>query len=790
MTILARWLFRLLGVIAGLAVIAVFVAWQMLRGSLPQLEGEMASDAVGDRVSIARDGAGIPVISGSSRADVAFATGFAHGQDRWFQMDLLRRNSAGELAALVGPVALDHDRRVRLHRFRARAARWAADLDDQARELLEAYAAGVNAARDAMSTRPFEYIVLRAEVQPWRPEDTFLVAATMFLDLNDELAERDAQRGLAARVLPPEVFAWLYPDGTPWDAPLQGEPRGAGEIPSAAVYDLRDVEARPPGEKIDERDELPGSNNWAVSGELTADGRAIVANDMHLGLRVPTIYYRARLRVGDELDISGVTLPGTPLVIAGSNGRIAWGFTNSYGDWSDAIVVHAGSEDDSYLAPAGERRFERHEEIIEVRGAPSETLVVRETVWGPVREDFRHPQGEIAVAWTAHRPGGINVRQFELEQLQSVDEALRLAPELGMPPQNLVVGDADGNIAWTIAGRIPLRDGYDPGLPADGRQYAGFTGWVDAADYPRVVNPAGGRIWTANSRVVDGADLAVVGDSGYALGARSRQIRDGLAARDRFVPADMLAVHLDDRALFLQRWRDLLLALLDDEAVAARPARAEYRRLVENWVPRASIDSTGYRLVRAFRDEVSARVFDMLMTPVRNAYPFDVPLRRSRQFEAPLWAVVNARPPHLLTKNAGSWRGLLLAALDASQEELERLPGDLAARTWGERNTARIRHPLSHGLPWLSRWLDMPRVPLPGGRDMPRVQGPAFGASERFAVAPGAEADGYLHVPGGQSGHPLSPWYRTGYADWAAGRPSAFLPGTPMHRLDILPAAP
>ncbi|MBT8085244.1 MAG: penicillin acylase family protein [Woeseia sp.] len=786
----ARWTKRLLLTVVILLAIAVLLAWATLRASLPQLDGEFAVAGITAPVSIERDAIGAPTLHAQNRNDLAFATGFVHAQDRFFQMDLSRRNAAGELAELIGAALLARDRRVRMHRFRARAGEFLLQQNAQEKALLDAYAAGVNAALAAMDAKPFEYHVLQSEPERWEPVDSLLTGFSMFLDLNDERADRDVQRGFAARVLPAEVFDWMYPEGTRWDAPIMGDARAESVIPGADLIDLRDLRLPTANLVVPVDVPLPGSNNWAVTGALTAEGRAIVADDMHLGLRVPSVFYRARLKYDEPaaVDLAGVTLPGVPILVAGSNGHVAWAFTNSYGDWSDAIIVRPGSKRGTYLTPDGEKRFAEFRELIKVRDAATEELVVRETVWGPVRDDVVYPEGEIAVSWIAQEPGGLNLRQIDLETVRSVAEVIDVANAIGQPPQNFVSGDADGNIVWTIAGQIPLRDGYDSELPVDGAIYRGFVGWLPSDTYPRVVNPETGRIWTANARVVDGEALAIVGDSGYALGARARQIRDGLFARDSFTPQDMLAIQLDDRALFLSRWRDLLLGVLDENAVAGNEARAQYRDQVRDWIPRASTDSVGFRLVRDFRNRVKATVFEMLTMPIRAAYPFPVPLRMSRQFEAPLWAMVTEQPAHLLTGNFDSWEALMLSVIDSNLNDLQGRPGGLGERTWGEVNRAAIRHPLSPSLPWFSRWLDMPREPLPGDNDMPRVQAPATGASERFAVAPGDEANGYLHLPAGQSGHPLSPFYRLGHADWVAGRPTPFLPGPAAHRLTLTPA--
>ena len=706
-------------------------------------------------------------------------------------MDLLRRRSAGELSEIFGAVAVEADKRYRWHRFRSRAMTGLESLPTSELELLESYAAGVNAGLASLAAKPFEYFLLRSDPRPWLPEDSVLVVYTMFLQLNDERALRDVQRGLAHRVLPQEMYSWMYPQGTEWDAPLMGDARSALPIPPAEVMSIREVHddaspAREVGKPM-----LNGSNNWVVSGALTRTGRAIVSDDMHLGLTAPNIYYQARLVVdGDSpREVAGVTLPGAPFVVAGSNTKVAWGYTNSYGDWSDAVVLRPGAVAGTYKTPSGDLPFTEHTERIAVKGGEPVEMTIRETIWGPVNDAVDYPDGEIAVSWIAHHNDAVNLRLVDLEMADSVFAAVEIANTAGMPPQNFVTGDAQGNIAWTLSGRIPLRSEFDPMLPADWSEVAGWTGWAKSEDYPRIVNPESGRIWSANARVADGDALQLIGDGGYDLGARSRQVRDGLFAKDSFTPADMLAIQVDDRAIFLTRWRDLLLEVLDEETVTGDSDLAEYRRLVDDWTPRATPESVGYRLVRAFRLEVQARVFHALMTPVRDAYDDDVRLRISNQFEGPLWSLVTEQPEHLLPADYESWQELLVNAVRENIDYFAtNFDGPLADRTWGERNVARIAHPLSRAVPLLSGFLDMPYEPISGDVDMPKAQGPTFGASERFSVSPGDEANSLMHMPAGQSGHPLSANYRQGHDDWVRGRQSPFLPGETQHKLTLLPA--
>jgi penicillin amidase len=785
-----RLLLRLAAAVGLLLVLVITVAIVTLRASLPQLDGDVTVAGLDGQATIARDADGIPVITASNREDLAFATGFAHAQDRFFQMDMIRRKAAGELSEMVGKVAVNADKRNRFHRFRSRAQAVLAAASESDRAIIVAYADGVNTGLASLGARPFEYLVLGAEPREWLPEDSVLVVFAMYMQLNDARALKDVRRGLAHRVLPADVFEWLYPQGTPWDAPLMGEPRAVAAIPDAAQYSIRDVpDTAPPANEIG-RYPLRGSNNWAVAGALTESGRAIVSNDMHLGLDTPNIYYQAQLVVdgAEGIDVAGVTLPGAPFVIAGSNTHVAWGYTNSYGDWVDAVVLQPGSSDGSYLTALGEKKIVQHRETINIKDADPEIYVIRETIWGPILDDVSYPDGEVAVSWIAHKTDGVNLRLLDLETAGSVPEALDIANTMSMPPQNFVTGDADGNIGWTIAGKIPRRSDFDPRVPADWSEQQGWQGWVDSSEYPRIFNPPSGRIWTANSRVADGLALDIIGDGGYDFGARARQIRDALFASDQFTPEDMLAIQYDDRALFLQRWRDLLLAVLDDSDVANDAELAEYRDLVENWIPRASPESTGYRLVRAFRLEVEKRVFHALMSPVREAYGDDVSLRRSNQFEGPLWSLVTERPDHLLPADYGSWAELMLAAVRQNIDYYNReFGGELGARNWGEINTAAIRHPLSRSIPVVGDYLDMPRDVLSGDLDMPKAQGPSFGASERFSVSPGDEANSILHMPTGQSGHPLSQFYGRGHQDWVSGRPSPFLPGPSAHSLTLVP---
>jgi penicillin amidase len=362
--------------------LALVLGWLALRGSLPQLEGESALSGLSARVTIERDAMGVPVIRGSTREDVARATGYVHAQDRYFQMDLLRRTGAGELAALLGPALLDADRRIRLHQFRARAREAVAGLVARERALLEAYAAGVNAALAGARVRPFEYLLLRQRPLPWQTEDALLVVYAMWIDLQGLEGRAEQRRGRLAAALPPSLYRFLTDPDPEWEAPLDGSRLPQAPLPTAEEYDLRKLDRalfqraetiasrRPEASFGEETDEMLGSNNWAVAGARTATGSALLANDMHLGLNVPNIWYRLRFVIESEgIDITGVSLPGGPAIVAGSNGHVAWGFTNSYGDFQDLNALEPGPVGEGrYLTPDGPRAVEVATEVLQVAG--------------------------------------------------------------------------------------------------------------------------------------------------------------------------------------------------------------------------------------------------------------------------------------------------------------------------------------------------------------------------------------------------------------------------------------
>ena len=532
---------------------------------------------------------------------------------------------------------------------------------------------------------------------------------------------------------------------------------------------------------------VSGSNSWAVAAGRTAGGVALMASDMHLPLRVPNIWYRAELHVGD-LRLRGLTLPGVPAVIAGSNGKVAWGFTNSGGDWTDLVELELDPADPlRYRTPDGWRRMDVFEEEIPVAGAPSATVEVRETIWGPVTERWGRP---LAVRWIAHDPEGHRTAYLGLWEASSVEDAFRAGWGSGMPPQNLVAVDREGSIGWSIAGPIPRRRGFDGRIPeswADGTR--SWDGYLEPREIPAIRNPESGLLWTANNRLVDGAFLDRIGRGGsYAHGERARLIRDRLRAVEAADEAAMLDIQLEDRADELAVWRELFLDALEgaDEPLAAEALRV----LKEGWTGRASVDSAAYPLVRNARLDLFTRVYGPLTAPAAGRLP-DFSPWVAVHWPGPLLRLARERPAHFIPPGASSWdEALRQSVLETAARGSA--AGPLAERTWGEENVVHIRHPLSPALPpplsrILAPFLDAPPRGLPGDTGLPRSQDGDHGPSNRFAVAPGREGAGILHMPGGQSGHPGMPYYLSGHRDWEEGRATPFLAGPTEWTLTLVP---
>ena len=797
MGFVGRWFFRLIVTVVILALLAGAAGYLFVRGSLAQLDGQVTGSGLSALVTVTRDANGVPAVTGQTRADVAFATGFLHAQERFFQMDLLRRVAAGELAELVGPPALPVDKQHRFFRFRARAEAAYKAASPEERQIYERYADGVNAGLAALITRPPDYLLTMTKPRPWAPADTLLVVWAMYFDLQGDLETRKWELGWLKDHTSAEQLSFLLPEASGWDAPLDAPtPAPELKVPATAPdWWNKPTETKASSlESGASHDELVGSNNWVLAGNRVKGGHALLANDMQLGLRLPPVWYRMLVIYpdgqGGQRKIVGASLPGTPVIIAGSNGHVAWGMTNAAGDWLDILRLDQDSSHpgqvklgEDWISPTVA------EETILVKGAASEKLLVRETPMGPIRES----NGQVyAIHWLAQDPRAADLGLLKLESAASAVEALDAAANAGVPELNFVAADDAGHIGWGIAGVMGERGGQDSSyaFPLEPEQIA--SSWrqlLAPSAHPRILDPAGGQLFSANSRQLMGEGALLIGDGGFDLGARTRQIRDDLSALppETDVQASY-GIELDDRAVYMSTWRDRALAVLDQDAVGDHPDRAEFKRLlVDSWDGHASVNSVGYRLTRgwmnALYDETFVGLDDKLGTLGQGADYRGV----TRRWPVVIARLLEVQPASWLPAGRKDWRDVQLAAIDKTIAALTSGGRKLSDATWGQRNTANVAHPFAKFVPLIKSHLMAPADPLAGDSNMPRVSAPDFGQSERLVVTPGKEEEGLFNLPGGQSGHPLSPFFTDEFENWAQGKPEPLMPGVPKYGLVLTP---
>ena len=752
-----------------------------LRRSLPQTEGVLRVAGLDAPVEILRDAYGIPHIYARSADDAYFALGFVHAQDRLWQMEVNRRLAAGRLAEILGPKALYTDRFLRTLGVRRAAETSVKNLDADSRKSLEAYAAGVNAFLATGHVLPAEFWILRDTPEPWTPVDSISWTKMMAWDLGGNW-KNELLRMRLARTLPVERIEQFLPP-YPGDAPQQ--------LPDLhQLYAALGSDAwRLAGDTARVADLLPswqeegiGSNNWVVSGARSASGKPLLANDPHLGLSAPPVWYFAQLHA-PGMDIIGATFPGVPGVVLGRNTRIAWGFTNTGPDVQDLYLEKLEGEDE-YLTPQGPRPFLRLDETIKVRGEPDQKLAVRISRHGPVvSEVLRAAQGlaprghVLAFAWTALAEDDASMRAlFKLGQAHDWKGFLDAARDLGAPQQNIVYADVDGNIGFIAAGRVPVRkpDNDLKGLaPAPGwlAKYD-WAGYIPFDELPQSYNPASGAIVTANNKIAPPGYKHWI-TSEWQPPYRAKRIEELLAAVPRHTVPSFARMQADIVSLPLRALLPRLLATKPHtrQAAQALALLARWDGAMATERPEPLIAMAWWReLTRALYADELGEAFRPNWLP-RAQFVTNVLAGKDG---AAAWCD-DVRTPATETCDE-----ILASSLDAALADLrQRYGNDMMAWRWGAAHVALHEHRPFGRVPWLARWFDI-TVPSPGGpytvdvgrsnffddaRPYANRHAPSLRAIYDLADP---EASLYIHS-GGQSGNPLSRDYRAFSAAWARG---------------------
>ncbi|MBY6210222.1 penicillin acylase family protein [Microbulbifer agarilyticus] len=793
-----RWLKQLAAAVFILVLaIGTFLTFT-LRASLPTLDGEITvSSGLGAPATLARDDKGIAVITAASRLDAAYAMGFAHGQDRFFQMDLASRLASGELAELFGNIAVEADKKYRVHQLRRRADEALAQIPAVDRAILDIYAEGVNAGLASLGSKPFEYHLLRVEPKQWSPTESMLVSMSMFIQMTGKLAQSDYARDLLLRAGGETLLEFIQPQGTQWDTAIDGTKYATPAIPSEATFAINGTSE--PSETNElaavspEPGPMNGSNSWAISGAKTSHGGALLSNDPHLGMAIPHIWYRVQLNytnaAGNAVHMNGVSFPGMPAMAIGTNGNVAWSMTNSAGDWADYIVLD--HDETHYEAPQGRQAFDRQTETILVKGEEPLTLEIDNTIWGPAvsLEDGQRA----AYRWLVHHAEALNPLPFlNLDDAVTAAEAADIAHRSGISPFNFVVADSAGEILWTILGRIPERGSVPSERLVPWQQVDDtWRGWLQPADYPMITSKQLDYIWTANNRIVGDKMRDQIGRGTYALGTRGWLIEQDLIATERFDELRMTEMLQNNRAETVTGWRDHLLNWMEPLQDLSAEEHGALTALTD-WTARAAVDDVGYTVAREYQREFTRAMNRALQETLVNnevisAEHDEVWLFNSNS-EGALAKIRDQQPAHWLPEGFDNWLAFQRSVLRSVLSDLVEKHGALAQANWGKHNALQMHHPLASALPaFLGDHLNMPASEQAGDSYMPLAQRPKHGQSMRFVVSPGKEQDGFLIMPGGQSGHPLSDFYTAGHADWVNAENTPLLPGAVIHTLTLSP---
>ncbi len=751
-------------------------------------------------VVIRRDAYGVPHITAQSREDVCMAQGYVMAQDRLWQMDVVRRAAAGRISEIVGPLALASDRNFRTLGLAEAADRDVALLDPDEKQMLEAYAKGVNAYIDEHLDRlPIEFTMLRYQPAHWRPADTLLVVGYMYQTLTStwrsELARLDASQRIGK-----ERAAFLFDQDSPYEHPIVGAKALPAKTAGVAASKATQKDAGsfaplsrslfPPISLSDEfgwtlaRDVLGefddavragiGSNNWVVDGSHTVSGKPLLANDTHLTLNVPDIWYLIHMTVGN-LSTEGFTLPGAPGIVIGHNNSIAWGFTNDGADVQDLYTETFNPTNAlEYRVNGKWTEAQVRPETIIVKGELPEHLPVVVTRHGPVVS--RKGGTGYALRWTATEPGGLAHSYFKIQFANNWQEFREALRDAFGPAQNAVYGDTAGHIGFIVAAKIPIRKcgawppqgsplpanvpcGGAP-MPGENGEYE-WQGYIPFDELPQVLDPPGGIIATANSQVA-GPGYPHYLSAFLAPPWRTDRIFTLLSQPKKFGPDDFAAIQGD----IVQEFNVILAKALVKAATNAKPREQRASRLIgmlATWDGRMTPDS----VEAAFVDQVSQAFGHTLLQP----YYGETAATGGEIF---LERILRERPPIWLPPSFHDYDELLVASADRAVAELTTSMGgsDINSWTWGNRNKLLMVHPLGQsGI--LAKIFSIGPVAHAGGPGCIDALGRTEGPSMRLVADLSNWDNSFMEITTGESGQLGSEHYSDQYPSWLARKPLA-----------------
>jgi len=758
-----KWLLASAGVLAVIAITAFIVFTWFMNKSKPIIDGELAVSILDKDVTVTRDDKGVPHIFAETDADLYRAQGFVQAQDRLFQMDLARRQASGRLSEIIGEATINTDKHFRTFSLRNAAEKSLAAYDADSKQVLEWFAEGVNAFIDqakSTNTLSYEFALLGYEPEQWTVVDSLTIGKYMAYDLGgnwNTLAFRHWALQNFDEEKAKELFI-TYPE----NASSIIEANKNNPVSVAGQFN---TELLP--------NEFNGSNNWVVSGDKTKSGKPILADDPHLGLSTPSIWYQMHLQ-SPEQNVSGVIFAGIPGVILGHNDEIAWGVTNVGPDVQDLYIEIPNPDNPTQFRYDGEwEQAEVRNEPIKVKDGETVDFEVIVTKHGPIMTDLvfkeTEPSAEFSMQWTALQPTTELRAVLGFNKSKSWDDFEQALEDFKAPAQNFVFASKDGTIAYKANGQIPLRkqgDGQLP-VPGDSSDY-GWEGFIPWDELPTVVNPEEGFIATANNEVI-GEEYPYHITDFWAQPYRFERIKEVLEANDSLTVEDMMNLQMDQHNLYAREFLPDLLTSI--KSMDKDKKYSEVIALLEDW-NLVDAKELGAPLVFhtlmlqlqevLFKEQMPEDMYNMMYGKFNIT---DQLLRKTYAGETSIWM-----------EEQGGVDAAVYKAFERTVAQIEDQFGKTVSKwQWGDFHQLTFDHSLGSASPILAAYFNAKKVPIGGSKvtvqaaDNDLAGNVNHGASWRFVADVGDLSSAYHIVGPGQSGHVKSDWYQDQVMDWANG---------------------
>ncbi|MFV8828622.1 penicillin acylase family protein [Alkalihalobacterium sp. APHAB7] len=756
----------LIGALVLVLIVTSVIIWGylQLKKPLPVIEGTIQLSGLQETVTVWRDENGVPHIEAKNENDLYFAQGYVTAQDRLFQMDLGRRQASGMLSEVIGEATVENDKFFRTFGLRRSAEGTIDHLSEGAIMALTAYADGVNAfiheAKEE-GTLPIEFRFMGYEPTPWTVVDSITLGKYMAYDLGGNWESQMFRHYLVQNFSEEEALELFptYPAGGPHVLDLL----------KAHTLDFSKSFAYADSPNLEN-----GSNNWVISGEKTASGKPLLADDPHLGLATPSIWYETHLK-SPEVNVTGVIFAGIPGIIVGHNEHIAWGVTNVGPDVQQLYIEKRNPDNPYEFEYMGNwEKAEVIKEELKIKGEESIEFDVVITRRGPIISEFAHddqPDSALSLRWTAHDPTpelDAVLRFNKASNWEEFEDALRY---FHAPAQNFVFASTDGTIAYRANGLIPIRKTNEALLPVPGwtdeHEWQGYIPWEDL---PTIINPDGGFIATANNKIVDDNYPYHIAHS-WAQPFRQQRIVDVLSSKDVMSTDDMKALQFDQKNLQAEELLPLLLPTLTSHSML-REIDQEAIRLLEEWNFEDDPNLVAPLIHHLWIASISDVLFEERIDPDMFKH-----FRERRSVVDGLIRLASNGEESLWIESQGGYQEVVFQAFQRAVNRGIEMQGPRMEKwSWGDFHQLTVRHPLGAIAPL---HLLFNPTPQPVGGSAITVMAAAWnvnsgevnhGAGWRGVMDLSDLSESYHVVVPGQSGHVTSRWYDNQMNDWVNGK--------------------